>query len=54
MKTQYNARIIYLAQALGIIFRQMTTFIKVSVAFVFGSPDPLINTYFTKIYQLHK
>ena len=52
MKTQYNARIIYLAQALHIIFRQMTTFIKISVAFVIGSPDPLINTYFTKIYQL--
>ena len=35
---------------LEILFRQITMFIKVRVAFVFA-PDPLINRFFSKIYQ---
>ena len=36
------------------VFHQITTFIKVHVTFVFGlqSSDPLIERFYSKIYQL--
>ena len=39
-------------KSLDLLFQQITKFIKVHVAFVLRAPDPLIDRFFPKIYQL--